>query len=113
MQAYSIAEMMAKRRNLQALHDRLALVQAVKQGEQAIKDQLACDDFGGAFKLSTESAAVVRDQLSGVRCLQNVVAKISGLSEQVSIVVRVTVTVAQRSQPRLSVCVSGAPQNGE
>ena len=89
--------MMRKRRNLQELYDKLSLVQAVKQSEQAIKDQLACEDFGGAFKLSTESAAVMRDQLPGVRCLQNIVAKISGLSDKVISIPEIDLSMCCRS----------------
>eukprot|EP00658_Telonema_sp_P-2_P006063 TRINITY_DN12303_c0_g1_i1.p1 TRINITY_DN12303_c0_g1~~TRINITY_DN12303_c0_g1_i1.p1 ORF type:complete len:489 (-),score=128.65 TRINITY_DN12303_c0_g1_i1:147-1613(-) len=81
--ARAISDMMAKRRNLQAMLDKLSLVQAIKDSESALRAQLECKDFGGAFKISTQSAAVVRDQLDGVRCLQNTVAKLSGMSEQV------------------------------
>lgn len=81
--AASISEMMAKRRNLQALSEQLTLVQTVKQNQETLEAQLGCSDFAGAFSLSTQSAALVRDQLLGVRCLQNVVLKISALSEQV------------------------------
>ena len=84
-QASNIGAMMQQRRNLQELYRRLELVQvslggirpacsatddlicgsqALKESEESLQAQLECNDFVGALKLSSESAAVVSIKLS-------------------------------------------------